>query len=381
VNKKTFLYASGLIVQNYGLILVGLLSSVFSARSLSVSDRGELAIFILITQLCSRLASIGFEQIVHRGEHNKGLQVFYLASTIGCILVLPIFYWGLRSTGLPLNFIIASVFVAMTVAALRVNIATLVYSEDLRTLTLLNFSQSIIQIFSYGIVFRYHNLHLFLTMWCITVIISTAFSFYLVRSRINYLSVNDIQDAFTSWKHGLKYSSTVVPEMATTFCIELPVIREVLGRQFAGTYAVSNTVTGVAYQVFVAVGSVMGKKRVRNILPVYIIMAVFCTIVAFISGNVIDFVFGDRYSLAEKYVKIAMPSIFILGILRLEQMSSDRAMRRSSQFISIFGLLALFSFAYLVNPKYLVLYISISYAVYAVFNIFSLRRERKNDLR
>lgn len=374
MNRKTLLYTVGLIAQNYGLILIGVLASIFSARSLSVSDRGELALFILITQLCSRLGSIGFEQIIHRGESSVNLVNFYVASAIGCLMTIPIAYWGISSTNLPQLFVPLSVSVAIAISALRVNIATLLYAENLKILTLLNFSQAVSQIISYGLVFRFHNLALFIAMWCITVVSFAALSLFLVREKEYNVGKNNFGIVLSIWKQGFNFSSTVVPEIATSFCVELPIVREVLGRQAAGVYAVSNTITGIAYQIFVAIGAVLGKKRVRNRYPIFLIVGLICLGIVLVSGDVISFVFGKRYEEAAIYVKIIMPATFLLGILRIEQMNSTQLVKKTSQLSPILGLFGLFLLAYFLPGKILVWYIAVSYAIYSILSLLIIKK-------
>lgn len=94
--------AAQLILQTYAVTLIGLAIGIFSARSLSVSDRGSLALLLLISQLFSRLCSLGFEQIILKDGFTRFNPLdFYIASALGTLAGIPLVLALLLSQNFP----------------------------------------------------------------------------------------------------------------------------------------------------------------------------------------------------------------------------------------------------------------------------------------
>lgn len=355
-----------LILQSYGTVLIGLMVGVISARALSVATRGELAILLLIVQLLSRLASLGFEQSIQRKGINKYANYYYSASLMGGILATPIALFALILLHIPVYYATICIVMIPVVTILRVNISHLIYREKIGFLTALNTFQALLQLLSYAIISYKPSLDLFLIAWSVTVTIASIVSFVMLR-RLEGISLNsgdlNLKGILKTWELGSRYIGMVVPEIALTFCLELPVVRLVLGGTQAGLYAISNTVTNIFYQLFVALSSIYIKYDHRR-PPVasFFLLAVVGLGIFLGSGIILRFAFGEKYVDARHFIHIMLPTVYLLGVLRIFQ-TSDRSSQVSGfQIVSSIILVISIFLGGFVEKSFLVFWIVFCYS-------------------
>jgi O-antigen/teichoic acid export membrane protein len=374
VSKNPLLQALALITQTYGVVILGVVIGIFSARALSVGDRGTLAIMLLITQLCSRLGSIGFEQLIQRNGYTDRRNSFYLAGLLGSLLTLPVAFFGAWTAHLPLPVAVVFVFLAGFIAILRVSSAFFIFKEKIRVLGLFNFGQAIFQIILYASVARFGRFWDFFAAWSLNVVIFSCISVFVSSmyddSDSNTARSVSIKSVVSIWKEGMNYLSVVLPEMLILFCLELPLVRYVLGETKSGLYSISNTLTGIFYQVFVSLSSILIKRK--DAFPkiiMFSILSILCVALLLISRPVITLFFGIRYADASKYAWIMLPVSFLMGVSRLEQVMSLNQIKGNTQIILAIGLVGSIFAGFLISEPSVVYWVALCYSLYAIVTI------------
>lgn len=354
-----------LLGQTYLVTLVGLLIGIFSARSLSIEDRGLLATLLLISQLCSRLGAMGFEQVLHQQGGELALEDFYVAGFLGSLLAFPVAFTGLHLANYDLWFAFVLVGIAGFISILRSNVAFLIYMQDMRQLTLLNVLQAVSQLVLYALAFRTHDVTVFFWLWAGNVVAFALLSSFFLSKRSLDTAAERLSPPQV-WKRGFAFTAVNLPEIALSFCIELPIVRAVLGGPASGLYAISNTLTGMYYQVFTAITAIAirnpEKLPLRLIYGATGLLAVF---IVFAAPFIISLLFGDRYQGAMQYLVYMLPVTFILGAVRIQQIAAPSQASLAHQGFSGLVLIVLIGLGLLIPPTYLVAWIAGSYLTYA----------------
>lgn len=354
-----------LLGQTYLVTLIGLLIGIFSARSLSVEDRGLLASLLLISQLCSRIGAMGFEQVLHQQGSQLRLRDFHLAGFLGSLLTFPVALVGLHLSHYPLWFAAVLVGVAGFISVLRSNVAFLIHMQDMRQLTLLNVLQAISQLALYALAFSTHDVTVFFWLWAANVIVFAVMSSFFLRRQSTDSKCEPLEPTQV-WKKGFSFTAINIPEIALSFCVELPIVRSVLGGSASGLYAISNTLTGMYYQVFTAITSISIRKPER--LPLRLIYGATALIGIFIvvaAPYIIGLLFGERYQGAMSYLIYMLPVTFILGLVRMRQVASISQAALGKQSLAGLILLAMLGIGLIFPTRYLVPWIALSYLTYA----------------
>ncbi|WP_407542123.1 hypothetical protein Q0M94_17800 (plasmid) [Deinococcus radiomollis] len=367
-----------LIGQTYSVVLIGLIVGIFSARGLSVIDRGTLSILLLIAQFCSRFGSLGFEQVIQRNGVGERIGSFYGAGLVGTFATFPIALISISFTKISILNTLFLVVIAAIISILRINVALLVNQQKIKELSYLNVSQAVSQLIFYALVFHTKSLTLFFASWCINVTLFSIISIAIVNSRKSIVSIRKGILSFHTykniWHEGFQYIGIALPEMVTTFCLELPIIRLVLGGVGAGLYTVSNTMTNIYYQMFVGISAISIKRKFSLPLKrIYILLLLICIVIIFISGPVLSLVFGHRYVSASLYARVMLPVTWLLGVVRIQQVSLNKMPSAKFQTISSCILIGLIFLGIVVSQKYLVIWIAFSYIIFSVISLIKFR--------
>lgn len=329
---------------------------------------------LLLIQLLSRLGSLGFEQMIQRQGLAYPLSKYYLYAFLGSmalgVILLPLM--GLLKLDMFLVFLVAGV--SLLVSILRVNIAVLIHEEMIKKIFVVNLGQALLQFVLYATVFSTRNVGYFLSAWIVTVTCAAMFSYYLVNRVVRgAVSMGEVAQGNPSVT-GFRYFGVVFPEMAISFCLELPVIRHVLGAQATGLYSVSNTMSGIYYQVSIALSAIVAKGNLKlNKLLTYTALAVFAVVFAVLSFWLLPMLFGSNYAGALKFLVIILPAVWLMSILRIEQMSSERTPRVGLQVTLAFILILGFFASSALGHDGLIYGIVGSYLLYAIASLVSLK--------
>ena len=366
--------AAQLILQTYAVTLIGLAIGIFSARSLSVSDRGSLALLLLISQLLSRLCSLGFEQVILKGGFTRFNPLdFYIASALGTLAGIPLVLAFLFASKLPLTFFIPSIFAVFIISILRINIASIIYNKNIQLLTVLNIGQALLQLVLYIIAFGFHRFEYFFAVWLFNIIVFGFVSLYVVYKREKKFSSN--QNSLKIWSEGVSYTGVVIPEMVLAFCLELPFIKQTLGGVQTGLYSISNTVTSIYFQMYYAVSAVLTKKGSsfpRGPLYIVLLLAGFAIWLA--ARPLISFVFGASYVEAASYLAWMMPVTALLGIVRIMQVTANKQPSSKFQVTVALAFIGSIFLTPLISDDALVIpYIAACYAANSLISLFMIR--------
>jgi O-antigen/teichoic acid export membrane protein len=383
VTKSPLIRVALLAAQSYSITIIGLFIGILSARGLSVSDRGTLAIILLITQLCSRVGSLGFEQVIYREGVKEHPQNYYIAGIIGSFLCLPIAIVATWVSSIPVTLALIIVPTAGFISVLRVNSAWLIYLDKLRILFLFNLGQSIVQFSLYAVIFKTGSLSAFYVAWVINVVIFSIVSVYILRNFIDthYTRNFKMRNLLSTWQKGFRYIGIAIPEMALTFCLELPIVRYLLGGSSAGLYSISNTLNGIYYQLFASISSIFAKNTLLKFprLKIYGTLFVLLILGILASRPLIVVLFGKPYSGAAEIFVIMVLSTFLLGIARIEYVLMEKQPRLGIQ-VKLSGLLILaLLMGVFIDQNYIFYYVSLAYSAYAVISmVINVMGDRKN---
>lgn len=365
-----------ILIQSYLTTAIGLVISVISARALSVSDRGDLAVLLLFSQASSRIVTFGFEQIIYNEGLNKETYNQMLLFVARALVIFPIILLFVSHTlsvsilnGL---FIFISIF---AVSILRINIAGSVYSGQLRELSIINISQVIVNLLFYTLIyyFRAATKDVFFAAWVLTITVFAFVSHGIVRKLDNSNNVLAL-NSHSLLKKGISYAHIVVPELMLSFCIELIGIKIVLGSFVAGLYAVTNTVGGLYFQIFSTIYSVVSRtKHINQKFLLYTFLAVIGIAIVFIGPIVIPFIFGNKYSGADSILPWIIFSSGMLGFSRLNQVGKIVKNTNFSFIPPLILLLWVIILPFFTPTQFVIPFISISYVLYSLI-IFLLNR-------
>lgn len=375
VQNSSLYTVAQLILQTYTVMLVGLAVGIFSARSLSVSDRGSLSLLLLVCQIFSRLCSLGFEQIVLKNGFLKyGPADLYVASAVGVLAGTPIIIISLIFLKLPSLFFLPTVMAVFLISLLRVNISSIIHNKDIKFLTIFNIGQSFLQLIFYAAVFNVHRFEYFYSVWLFNIGLASIVSLYITKRNEQLLYKGNILNI---WREGTSFIGVVIPEIVFTFCLELPFIRQALGGLQTGLYSISNTITGIYFQTYYAVSAILIKNKGKIIMqtPIYIILFLFGVAIWLLAKPVISNLFGEKYIDASLYLAWMLPVTALLGTIRIIQVSADRQPSSKTQLgialilIGSIFLTPLVKFNGLVVP-----YIAACYAINSVLTFIAIKR-------
>ena len=372
--RNPLFIAMQLIFQTYIVTLIGLAIGIFSARSLSVSDRGALALLLLISQLFSRLGSLGFEQIILRdGFKNFGPIDFYIASFSGTVIAIPFIIGFFLFSKSMFIFIFPGIIAVFVISVLRINTALLIHENNIKLLTILNVGQALFQLVLYILVFNFHHFEYFYIAWLFNITVFSLISMYLIHIRFSFFNNNN---TLNIWREGISFTGIVIPEMVLAFCLELPFIRLALGGVQTGLYSISNTITSIYFQMYYAVSAILIKKRTSiPRIPIYLALLAAGVIIWIASEPIISFVFGDRYTGAAIYLSWMMPVTALLGTVRIVQVTAKKQIPSRLQIIlaiAFFG--SIFLTTFIKNNSLVVPYIAFCYALTSIVSLIAIGR-------
>lgn len=375
--KNTFI----LLGQTYIVVLIGLVIGILSARGLSVSDRGTLALILLGTQLCSRLGNLGIEQSLHKfGTEKIKITHFYLSGAMGVILASPVLWLIVRPIDTGGKMLLALVICSFFIHILRVNTAILIFEGRITNLARLNIGQSVVQLALYVFAFYRGGLYSFMIAWMLNVCLFSFIStrFLNMQGQGLFGPPPKFSELIRIQRRGWKFNTVAIPEIALTFCLELPVIRSVLGGAQAGLYAISNTITSIYYQIFVAISAVAASNKRGSIdkRSIYAALGVVCLILMLTAPLVIKAAFGENYVGAERFVLIMLPVAFVLGWSRIEQMTLRTSVKGSTQIVLVALLLTSILISGLIGNFATVYAIALAYFLYAIALVTVIRRSK-----
>lgn len=357
--------AAQLVAQTYAVTLLGLFVGITSARSLAVGERGTLALLLFAGQLFSRFGSLGFEQLLQRdGLTRFRLSTFYAAAGLGCLALLPLMWGFTHLTALPPALILSTLGAAFVVAVLRMNVALLTHLERFRELFTLNLLQASLQLLLFLAVFTTHRYEAFYAAWLAAVGVAGLLS---LRRVLPHRQTGGERRPLAVWGASRRYASVAFPETVIAFCLELPLVRLTLGEVSAGLYAISNTLTNIYFQVFTALSAIVIRQPLRGRKVIYPALALMGLVMALISAPLTALLFGAQYAGAAAFVHWMLPTTFMLGVARIEQVTSSRQVPFAWQgalaalFCAALGLSALLPVPALVVP-----YIAGCYVAYSL---------------
>ncbi|MPY67615.1 hypothetical protein F8S09_13130 [Deinococcus sp. SDU3-2] len=362
-----------LIAQGYAVTLIGLAIGVCSARALSVEDRGTLALLLLGGQLFSRLGSLGFEQLIQKdGVERASLTAYYQAAALGSAALLPVMVGFVMFTDLAPALALTTLLGAGLVSVLRIHSALLLHLDRLRTLFVLNAAQAVLQLLLFLAVFPTHHYGAFYAAWLLTVGLAALLSARLVSDQRASLPGTAGPRAVWGWSR--RYASVAFPETVLSFCLELPIVRFVLGETSAGLYAISNTFTNIYFQVYTALSAVLIRRPSGPRWPIYLLVALAGAGLTVISRPLITLLFGPAYAGAADYVAWMIPATFLLGVARLEQVTARAPIPFPWQLGLVTGFLLLLVLAALVPERALAVpYIAACYGSYSLALVLASR--------
>lgn len=360
--------AAQLVAQTYAVTLLGLLVGITSARSLAVGERGTLALLLLAGQLFSRFGSLGFEQLLQRdGLTRFRLSTFYAAAGLGSLALLPLMWAFMQLTDLPRVLVLSTLGAAFVVAVLRMNVALLTHLERFRELFVLNLLQASLQLLLFLAVFTTHRYEAFYAAWLAAVALAGGLSLRRVQP---YRRAEGSRQPLAVWKASRRYASVAFPETVIAFCLELPLVRLTLGEVSAGLYAISNTLTNIYFQVFTALSAIVIRQPLRGRGAIYLVVALMGLVMALVSAPLTALLFGAQYAGAAAFVHWMLPTTFMLGVARIEQVTSSRLVPFAWQgaLVALFCV-ALGLTALLPPPSLVVPYIAGCYVTYSLILI------------
>lgn len=365
-----------LITQTYLVTLIGLAVGICSARSLSVAERGTLALLLLAAQLISRLGSLGFEQLLQKhGLSQFSLGAFYRAAAAGCLVLLPLTWAFVHASALPPALILTTGAAAFVVAALRIHTALLIWADQFRALLGVNLTQAGLQLLLFVVAFGTHQYAFFYGAWLVTVTVSALLSLRLIWGLRTSAGRPAAQPARAVWQASHHYASVAFPETVIAFCLELPLVRLALGEVSAGLYAISNTLTNIYFQIFTALSAVAIRQPLRSRLLLYPAVAGAGVVLALIMTPLTTLLFGPKYAGAAAYAHWMLPATFCLGVARLEQVMSARPLAFRWQVgLAAAFCVALGAAALNPHPAWVVPGIAACYALYALALLALTRR-------
>lgn len=366
--------AAQLIVQGYAVTLVGLAVGVCSARSLALEERGTLALLLLAGQLFSRFGSLGFEQLVQKhGFEHFPLLTHYRALLVGCVLLAPAIWGFIAFCQLPPLYFPATLVAAVIVGVLKVNTAFLIHRQRLADLFVVNLFQALVQLALFLAVAFTHRYPAFYGAWGLAVSLSCAVSLARIRPLLGPAPAGS-PGVLAVWRASRAYTTVALPETVLAFCLELPLIRVLLGGASAGLYAISNTFTNIYFQVFSALSAILIGRPLHRRRPLYLGLAVLGALMVLLCRPVIVLLFGEPYAAASRYVEWMLPATFFLGVARIEQVTAGRPVAFAVQTAVVGGFCALLVSALLLpSGEFVVPYIALCYTLCALAILASTR--------
>ncbi|WP_216320890.1 hypothetical protein [Deinococcus aestuarii] len=356
--------AAGLILQGYAVTLVGVAVGVCSARALALEERGTLALLLLAGQLFSRFGALGFEQLVQKhGFSLFGRAAYHRALLLGCATLLPLMWGFLVFCRLPAVYLLPTFLAAVVVAVLKVNTAYLIHLGRLRELFVINLGQALVQLALFLAAYATHRSLYFYGAWLLTVTLACGLSLSRVRPLLPPGEAGPA-GARGVWRESRAYTTVALPETVLTFCLELPLIRVLLGGANAGLYAISNTFTTIYFQVFAALSAVVIQRPLGRRAPLYAALALLGLVMVALCRPAIVLLYGETYAGASRYVEWMLPATFLLGVARLEQVTAGRQAPFAFQVLIVLAFCALLASTLLLgSPGLVVPWIALSYAL------------------